>query len=194
MVSYGFIKSPPDSRDIVFNMATVVPDKYLLQNVPNVVDQGADPICAAISLSHIINWQERAKAGKDAVTARSIYSLRKDQSMRGMIPREALKSLKNEGTGGYNIKAYSRIVNPDSAKAAIQVNGPIMICVYAYDTDCFWRPHGKTLGGHAVIFTGWSKDGFVLQNSWGTSWGTNGKMTFPYDDWKYVIESWTIII
>lgn len=37
-------------------------------------------------------------------------------------------------------------------------------------------------GGHAVTIIGWdnSKKAFLIQNSWGTSWGLNGKFWMPY--------------
>lgn len=37
-------------------------------------------------------------------------------------------------------------------------------------------------GGHAVTIVGWSdsKKCFLIQNSWGTSWGSNGKFWMPY--------------
>lgn len=194
MKAYGFIQSPSDPRDIIFSSASSVPSSYRLSNVPPVQDQGSDPVCAAISLSHMINWQERARIGKDVVNKDAIYDIRSDKSMQGMIPRDALKALKKEGVLGYKIKAYSRIREVNSAKAAIQINGPVMVCFNAYSGDVFWKPEGGLMGGHAVILTGWDQSGFVLQNSWGASWGNGGKMILPYEDWKYVIESWTIMV
>lgn len=194
MRTYGFIQSPPDERDIIFDASAVVPEEYRLRNVPAVMDQGERPICAAISLSYMINWQERAKTGKDAVKPNSVYELRGNKDMQGMIPRVALNNLKKQGADGYKIKGYSRVLNPDSAKAAIQVNGPIMACFSTYDKERFWEPGGQEMGGHAVILTGWQKDGFILQNSWGTQWGNNGIMILPNEDWQYVIESWTIML
>jgi len=38
------------------------------------------------------------------------------------------------------------------------------------------------LGGHAVTIIGWddAKKAFLIQNSWGTGWGNNGKFWMPY--------------
>lgn len=40
----------------------------------------------------------------------------------------------------------------------------------------------QILGGHAVTIIGWSdaKKAFLIQNSWGTSWGQSGKFWMPY--------------
>lgn len=40
----------------------------------------------------------------------------------------------------------------------------------------------QVLGGHAVTIIGWSdsKKAFLIQNSWGTGWGQNGKFWMPY--------------
>jgi hypothetical protein len=38
-------------------------------------------------------------------------------------------------------------------------------------------------GGHAFVILGYTKDGFVIQNSWGTNWGTRGRALLRYEDW-----------
>lgn len=38
-------------------------------------------------------------------------------------------------------------------------------------------------GGHAFAIVGYNAVGFLVQNSWGTSWGKGGFATLPYDDW-----------
>lgn len=189
----GYIQSPEDKRDIIYKIPISVAESYELNNVDRVVNQGQDPICAAISLSTMINWQLGARKKGFDIPYRSVYELR-DKGMEGMVPRNALKVLKKEGVSGYKIKSYSKVVDAESAKAAILMNGPLMVCFMAYEGDRFWVPGGKELGGHAVVLTGWDKRGFVLQNSWGTEWGAGGKMTMPDSDWKYVLESWTINI
>jgi len=36
--------------------------------------------------------------------------------------------------------------------------------------------------GHAVAIVGYNKDGFIIQNSWGPSWGHKGFALLPYED------------
>jgi hypothetical protein len=45
------------------------------------------------------------------------------------------------------------------------------------------RPGREELGGHAFLIAGYNAIGFLVQNSWGTTWGHNGYATLPYEDW-----------
>ncbi len=46
------------------------------------------------------------------------------------------------------------------------------------------RPaNARTLGGHAYILVGYNDVGFLVQNSWGKTWGKGGFATLPYEDW-----------
>jgi len=38
-------------------------------------------------------------------------------------------------------------------------------------------------GGHAFVIVGYTRDGFIIQNSWGTTWGTGGLALLTYEDW-----------
>jgi hypothetical protein len=38
-------------------------------------------------------------------------------------------------------------------------------------------------GGHAFAIVGYNSDGFIIQNSWGTSWGSHGRAILNYEDW-----------
>jgi hypothetical protein len=42
---------------------------------------------------------------------------------------------------------------------------------------------GRADGGHAVAIVGYTRDGFIVQNSWGEEWGNNGFALLPYEDW-----------
>ena len=44
-------------------------------------------------------------------------------------------------------------------------------------------PKGKDVGGHAFAFVGYTPEGFIVQNSWGTRWGYYGFAVLPYTDW-----------
>jgi pimeloyl-ACP methyl ester carboxylesterase len=39
------------------------------------------------------------------------------------------------------------------------------------------------LGGHAFAIVGYDRQGFWVQNSWGTAWGQDGLARLSYDDW-----------
>ena len=46
------------------------------------------------------------------------------------------------------------------------------------------RPVNATVaGGHAYCLVGYNEIGFLVHNSWGTTWGNGGFATLPYEDW-----------
>ncbi len=51
----------------------------------------------------------------------------------------------------------------------------------------YWTiPHEKVQpadGGHAFVIVGYTPEGFIIQNSWGASWGTRGYAVLTYQDW-----------
>ena len=49
----------------------------------------------------------------------------------------------------------------------------------------------ESLGGHAYALVGFNRIGFVVQNSWGESWGNCGFGVLPYEEWvKYGADAW----
>ena len=45
------------------------------------------------------------------------------------------------------------------------------------------RERKRDDGGHAFAIVGYDERGFLLQNSWGSGWGTRGYAILTYDDW-----------
>lgn len=46
-------------------------------------------------------------------------------------------------------------------------------------------------GGHAYCLVGYDEIGFLVQNSWGPTWGDGGFATLPYEDWlDSVYDAW----
>jgi hypothetical protein len=41
----------------------------------------------------------------------------------------------------------------------------------------------RSRGGHAYCLVGYNEVGFLVQNSWGATWGNGGFATLPYEDW-----------
>ncbi|HKZ04639.1 MAG TPA: C1 family peptidase [Methylomirabilota bacterium] len=42
---------------------------------------------------------------------------------------------------------------------------------------------GANVGGHAFALVGYTREGFVIQNSWGPDWGMRGFAILPFTDW-----------
>ena len=50
-------------------------------------------------------------------------------------------------------------------------------------------------GGHAFVIVGYTRDGFVIQNSWGTTWGNSGFAILTYEDWlEHGMDVWVAVI
>lgn len=53
---------------------------------------------------------------------------------------------------------------------------------------------GET-GGHAFAIVGYTPEGFVVQNSWGTDWGCEGFAIVCYEDWvKNGVDAWVAVM
>jgi hypothetical protein len=44
-------------------------------------------------------------------------------------------------------------------------------------------PDNQPMGGHAFLLAGYNEVGFLVQNSWGSDWGSGGYATLRYEDW-----------
>lgn len=83
-------------------------------------------------------------------------------------------------------------IETNSLKRAIIQNGSAVVCFYVFDNIydvsktnpmINYPDTSKTpMGGHAVLITGWRKDGsWQIVNSWGSEWGENGIFYAPID-------------
>ena len=45
------------------------------------------------------------------------------------------------------------------------------------------RPESRAIGLHAFAIVGYCPEGFIIQNSWGESWGSRGLAILSYEDW-----------
>jgi len=52
-------------------------------------------------------------------------------------------------------------------------------------------PSEKFTGGHAFAIVGYNDLGFIIQNSWGSNWGSDGFALWSYEDWaSNVSDAW----
>lgn len=96
------------------------------------------------------------------------------------------------------IGAYFNLdVNLSNWRSWLATKGPILTRL---DVDATWdeatanrgrleeyKPQTKR-GGHAVAIVGYTPDGFIVRNSWGTRWGDKG---FAYASLAYAQEAFT---
>lgn len=204
----GCKPSKIDTSDIKItkNITNKFPEKYSFVNtIIPIQNQGQSNMCVTYAISTYLNWvfdmKNKTPKKNNNVDLKELYNSRTDKKHdNGMSIKEALLYLKSHGVksgiGNMKIGSYGMIGSPIIAKQAIFANGPLIIALPVYN-DCvydkFWV--GEDLAGyHAVSLVGYDKDGFVLRNSWGTSYGRQGYSTISNDEFlTKSLEVWTII-
>lgn len=211
MRACGFKMSKLTGKEIVFevqNKNQSLPEQYSYKKfLTPVMNQGESSLCVPYSISAHLDWNYNVdhegktfKSNKIKMT--DIYAARSNKDKdNGMQIKEALEYLKNEGVqskaGLMKIRDYGIVNNPLSLKYAILMNGPCIgaLRVYNEDKTDFWRRDfegQKMKGGHAIAIIGYDKEGFILRNSWGSTYGNNGYTVIPYDEFGKFLELWTI--
>lgn len=85
------------------------------------------------------------------------------------------------------ISTYFRIYDEKEIKYSLYTNGPVACALYWPDgvtvnTDGILNfPEEKTKDGHCILIYGWNDKGWLIQNSWGNSWGNKGRAILPYN-------------
>lgn len=82
--------------------------------------------------------------------------------------------------------AYIKVKSEKEIKTALMKGMPVTVSIkwYKFSIDKNGVMHRDTTskpGLHCVTIYGWNKDGWKLQNSWGTYWGINGCAIYPYE-------------
>ena len=93
------------------------------------------------------------------------------------------------------ISTYYRINSINELKYALANDGPVAVGMWWFDNATLTIMNGKPVymygfpeskSGHAVLVVGYDDVGFILQNSWGASWGKNGLFWIRYADFNDV--------
>ena len=188
-----------------------------LQTVRNQGQQGS---CAAQTAACCKEYQEKKDIGLNQyMSPQFVYNLRVNKDIEGMYGRDVMKILKTKGicrevdfsygettteipedvlkiAENFKIQGYGRVYTQDALKKALYRNGPCYISFPCYNNGPkFWRKgiYDTSLGGHAVTVVGYTKDAFILRNSWGKNWGDKGYCYYPFTDWGTHWEIWTTI-
>lgn len=192
MRSYGYIKTKNLENYQEYSPGVIpnLPGKYKLKDIGEVWDQGNHGSCVSHSIAEMYNFYQLSHGKSLDVRPDWLYHLREDKTIDGMMPSEGFKIMKSAG----DIKTFSRVPNLLSLKQSIIANGPALIAVVVRDEgrDDFWNG-SDNLGGHAISVVGYDSEGLIIKNSWGRQYGNNGFYVIPYEDFKRVLEAWTII-
>ncbi len=184
-----------------------------------VFDQGTQGSCAACAGTAMRQWQEFKDTGMlKKFSEQFIYNNRENQGEEGMYMLDLMKILYKVGIclnslckygdtkkpteTAYKdalkrvIEGYAQVETIDEFKLALYTKGPCVIAVPVYNyTDRMWykRTGDSFLGGHAMCCVGYNKDGFIIRNSWGKDWSSDGYTILPYGDFNLIWEAWTTI-
>ena len=191
---YGFIESEFDPRDLEFTKdedirSEELPNSYDYSKFMDlkIKDQGNTSTCVPTSISTMLEGMDM----NIDWNINDVYNRRPEPKGDGMQIRDALKILKNDSNNKY--LKYYRLRSWLQIKWSLIANGPCVLALPVRSTNNeFWRGN-EDLGGHAVCCVGYDEDGFIIQNSWGSSWGFGGLTKLPYDQMNYVIEAWGIV-
>jgi hypothetical protein len=205
MFNSGMVPSIIDGSEMIFqepikNMG--IPKKFSYMNVmPEVLNQGANPICVPCSLSAYINWDINVKTGKKDDNGIELFDIYDSRSLyaEGMSFKEALKYLQKHGVatvqGNIKIGKYAKVNSFMALRYALVMNGPCVggLPVYNSYITNFWEQDKSLEGLHAVCIVGYTEDGFIIRNSWGESYGEDGYAFISNEDATKFTEIWTII-
>lgn len=204
-MNFGFVPSTIDGSEHIFGAPmTTLPNSYSYKRfLPGVLDQGSRSICVPCSISAYLNWRENLKTGSkkdNKIDYDEIYDVRSNEG-DGMTFKEAFRYLRHHGVsskaGVLKINEYAMIKNGGALKLALIINGPCFGALPVYNgRDEFWKsgPGDCFCGYHAISIVGYNEEGFIIRNSWGTSFGDKGYSVLKYEDYSKLIEVWTIVI
>lgn len=204
-MNYGFVPSKIDGTELQFkeDNKMKMPSNYTYQkNLSKILNQGSRPICVPCSISSFINWDINMNQNSNNidynVDLNSIYKSRTTKGDDGMTFKDAFSFLRHTGVktnkGIYKINNYFKIGSIIQLQQAIIANGPCLgaLPVYSDRYDDFWTNIGDIIGGHAISIVGYNPKGFIIRNSWGTSYGDKGYGLLEYEDFSSFYEIWTI--
>jgi len=155
-------------------------------------NQGNNPYCAAYATAGYVeffNW--KVKHYPEQVDAEAIYKEAKridGNNNPGTYLRSAARAAINLKLATGSIKHID--TTEMDVKFAIHQFGVVVLGLNITDEWNSVDKNGKiadfgdkarTIGGHAILGTGYSDEGIYIQNSWSENWGTYG---FAILSWK----------
>jgi len=205
---YGWAPSKLDGTESKFiepkNLK--IPNEYsYVNNLPLVENQGNTNMCVVYALSAHLDWNYNIDHGVNnkssvKIDKHKLYDIRENKlEDSGMTFKEALDFLKKKGITSKNglikIDRYLKVNSFLALKYALIMNGPCVAGLYVRNPDAndFWNGGSTIYGGHAIAIVGYNEKGFIIRNSWGTSYGEGGYFILKYEDFNKIIECWTIV-
>lgn len=201
MFNSGLILSEIDGSELKYeNEKIQIPLQFsYMKNLPDVLNQGSDPICVPCSISAWCEYKLTLLSGKKNGSNFRLFDIFNSRTTKGdgMSCKEAFKYTIEKGAkyknGIIHMSKYFKVNNLISLKNALINNGPCLAVFPVYNDETeFWN--GEYLQGHhAVSVVGYDQDGFIIRNSWGKSYGFDGYAHVSNEDMRKCREIWTFI-
>lgn len=104
---------------------------------------------------------------------------------------ESDKKNLDEKASPYKIVNYFRLYGEDEIKRALIQQGAVIMSIPVYSGFGkhiqLPKKGEQSKGGHCMCCVGWNKEGWILANSWSTTFGDKGYCYLPYD---YPAQEW----
>lgn len=86
----------------------------------------------------------------------------------------------------HRISAYYKLNTADEIKTALMRDGVVVASMNTYDgaklvDNVYTYDKNAKHGAHCVLIIGWTRDGWLVQNSWGYLYGDSGRFYLPFD-------------
>lgn len=122
-----------------------------------------------------------------------------NEEVPGIITKfeERVDDLFDEASKAH-FEKYYRCYTADDIKLALINDGPVAFAMTWYRDfkvngdgilESTYEDCNKS-GGHCMVIYGWNRYGWLIRNSWGSSWGKSGNAILPYD--APIREAWGI--
>lgn len=192
-MNYGYIKSELHQSDVLIRGGGY-PMYYECKGALGAVrDQGSEPKCVSVCMTDMVNYRCKYNNSGQIKDDSIFFDNRPNKHLQGMSPKDAFHQCRDGLVSFYRARSYSRLQSVDAIKHAIASHGPVMIAMLVKSIhDDFWNGRDN-YGGHAVLLTGYYKDGFTLRNSWGPTYGAGGYIKLPYECFNCILEAWCLI-
>ena len=216
-MKYGCNPSKLDGTEIIVDEVLEsmdIPKRYSYSKyLPDVYDQGNSSTCVPHSISAFVDWYNGINGINKDMSIDWIYDCRENKDEDGMSLKEALKYIRKVGyitkqeykniqkgkietseSELERINMYGMLKSVYAMQRSLLINGPFVLALPVYDSsrNDFWNGSDFE-GGHAVACVGYDEYGFIIRNSWGSTWGSGGYYTLPYEQINKMYEAWALI-